>query len=397
MKILIITPACHFQNRGAAQHDIYATVGLLKNLGCEVAMYTIASSAQSQSALDALKIELGITIKTFLPSMDGGGWLSRACRQWALFDRAADVFAQMVKDNEFTAYVDAFQPDRIMSFCSYSWPVLEYGKQVGIKTIFRSHNFEASFFLEALNPRDYWRLGNYVRWLAKYLGEKKAVRFADAVATLPFAEMSLYRRWKKSGVFNFTLTFLGDVIKPPRVNANKKPLDLFFLGASYNIVFHLRGAKLLIEEIAPRVLAAAPGQFRFHVCGGKLPDYLARKCNQDTLIYEGYVQDLDAFLAGMDAGVFPVMTGKTMKGKVFESLSRGFPIVIPRLGFGGYTLTSDENILIADTVPEFVAQVLRLSDPALRERLAAGAHAFAEREFSTEAVSAVLRSILAYE
>lgn len=396
MKILIITPACHFQNRGAAQHDIYATIQMLKEMGHVVALYTIASPAQAQSVLDTLKIELGIEIKTFLPDANRFTWLRRALVQWALFDRAADVFAQLVKDKEFKNYVGAFKPDRIFSFCSYSWPVLKYGKENGIKTIFRSHNFEASFFLEALNPQDYYKPTNYLRWFAKYLGEKKAVQCADAVATLPFAEMNLYRRWKKSGVFNFTLTFLGSVIQPPRINHDKKPLDLFFLGASYNIIFHLRGAKLLIEEIAPRVLAIAPGQFRFHICGGKLPDYLVQKCNQDTIVYEGYVPDLNSFLTQMDAGVFPVMTGKTMKGKVFESLSRGFPIVIPRLGLGGYELRPDEDILIADTVETFVSQILRLADPGLRERLTANAYAFARREFSTEAVGAVLRQVIEY-
>ncbi len=397
MKILIITPACHFQNRGAAQHDIYATICLLKEMGHVVALYTIASPAQAQSVLDVLKIELGIEIKTFLPNGNRFTWLGRAIWQWELFDRAADVFAQLVRDTWFKKYINEYEPDRIMNFCSYSWPILQYGKQAGIKTIFRSHNFEASFFWEALNPRDHYKLSNYMRWFAKYLGEKKAVQYADAIATLPFAEMNLYRKWKKNGVFNFTLTFLGSIIQPPRINANKKPLDLFFLGASYNIIFHLRGAKLLIEEIAPRVLAATPGQFCFHICGGKLPDYLVQKCNQDTIIYEGYVPDLNSFLSQMDAGVFPVMTGKTMKGKVFESLSRSFPIVIPRLGLGGYELRQDEDILIADTVEVFVTQILRLVDPVLRERLAGNAYAFARREFSTEAVSKVLCSVVEYE
>lgn len=65
--------------------------------------------------------------------------------------------------------------------------------------------------------------------------------------------------------------------------------------------------------------------------------------------------------------------------------------------WGGYELTSDENILIADTVETFVDQILRLTDPALRERLAMGAYEFSSREFSTEAVGVVLRQVIEYE
>jgi len=93
-------------------------------------------------------------------------------------------------------------------------------------------------------------------------------------------------------------------------------------------VFHLRGAKLLIEEIIPKVLEREPGTFRFHICGGKLPQYLQDKCDGKNLIYEGYVDDFEEFMARMDIGAFPVFTGSTIKGRCRVSLS-GF-------SFGAY-------------------------------------------------------------
>lgn len=393
-KILVITPATHFKNQGAAQKDIFATVKMLKELGYEVALYTIHSPAQFADLIVKQYQSLGVQVNFFEPKNKILNWLKRVVGQPALFDRAAAVFADLVATKEFKKQVTEFSPNLIFSFCSYSWPVLKFAQGQGIKSIFRSHNFESSFFWEALSLGQKYNPLNWLRFLVKWCGEYLACRYADKIATLPFGEIDKYEKWQPGKTTVWTLAFLAESIRPPREASFKAPLDLFFLGASYNVVFHRRGVELLITKIAPAVLAAAPGKFRFHICGGKLPEYLAKQCDGEFIIYEGYVPDLEDFLSHMDAGVFPVMTGRTMKGKIFETLCRAFPMVIPTIGRGGYQLRHDKEVLLADSVSAFTEQILRLTDPELRYSLSKTAAAFADQEFTDKVLKNQIKGIL---
>ncbi len=215
------------------------------------------------------------------------------------------------------------------------------------------------------------------------------MRFTTAVASIPFGDLWRYRKWTGGNIFPLTLTYLPESIRPARVHVEKKPIDVFYLGASYRVSFHLRGAAMLIETIAPRVEALAPGMFRFHICGAKLPQHLVDKCTSNV-VYEGYVPDLEAFLETMDIGAFPVFTGKVMKGKVFESLARGFPIVIPRVCMAEYELTHGKEALLAESAEEFATAIVSLRDVEKRNALSRAAHSFAEEHFSKEALTASL-------
>lgn len=392
-KILVVTPACHFSNIGAAQRDIYAAIAILQKMNFEVALYTIDSRAQEPVVLKSVADKYKIDLRTFLPARSNWPRFKRTLLEPVLFDGAAYVFGQLVRDSVFLEYLKNYQPDCIFSFCSYSWPIFKLAKKMGIHSVFRSHNFESSFFWESLGAVEKINPLNWLRVLSKYCGEYLALKYADKVGTLPFEQVNIYKKWKSSGVEILTLLFLPGSLRQPNVHAEKDCLDLFYLGASYNVVFHLRGAQLLIENIAPRVSAMAPGKFRFHICGSKLPALLVKQCRGD-IIYEGYVPDLESFMQSMDAGVFPAMTGKTMKGKVFETLARAFPMIIPANCLGGYNLRDDKEVLLADTVELFVEKILLLADVKIRTELSNNAYNFAQKEFSGQKIVSVVSNLL---
>ncbi|OGH72761.1 MAG: hypothetical protein A2921_04135 [Candidatus Magasanikbacteria bacterium RIFCSPLOWO2_01_FULL_43_20b] len=392
-KILIITPACHFKNAGAAQRDIYASIAIFQKMNYKVALYTIGSRAQDLLVLKSVASDYGIDLRTFLPLKNNWRRFKRVLLEPSLLDGAAYVFDQLCRDNVFLKYLRSYHPDFIFSFCSYSWPVLKCARQNGIKSVFRSHNFESSFFWESLNLNQKLNPLNWLRVLCKYRGEYLAIKNADKVGALPFEQVNIYKKWKASGVEILTLLFLPESLRQPNIHSNKECLDLFYLGASYNVIFHRRGAERLIGEIAPRVLARSPGKFKFHICGSKLPTDLAQRC-RNGLIYEGYVPDLESFMQNMDAGVFPVMTGKTMKGKVFETLARAFPMVIPSNCLGGYDLRDGKEVLLADTAESFTEKILRLADVKVRTELSNNACNFAQKEFSEEKIVSVLSKLL---
>lgn len=397
MNILVVSPPTFGPSVGGAAKDIFAMVPLLKEMGHTVSFYAIGTAAQHQPLIDEFSRDAGVPVRVFMPRLgDIRHWVSYVLfKDYAFADRASYVFGQLVEDAAFIEYVSEFRPDVIMHFCSYSWPVAQFASGVGVKGVFRSHNYEPSFFWESLTYREMTYPSNWIRYAAKVKGESNAVRYSHAIATIPFGDVWRYRRWKAQKIFLVTLTYLPDALASSWVHEKKQPIDVFYLGASYRVRFHERGARTLIEDIAPAVMQAAPGRFRFHICGAKLPKDLVSRCDGEHVIYHGYVPDLDSFLNDMDVGAFPVYTGKVVKGKVFESLCRAFPIVIPKNCLAGYALSHKREVMMAETTSEFVAAIVALGDDALRKQLSEHAAQFAARHFSKDALTRVISQALA--
>lgn len=394
MKILIVTPACHYKNTGATQNDIYSCIGLLQSMGHIVALDSLGSSEQGTEVLDKIRQKYQISVNIFTPKGGLFSWLRHSLRKPALLDRSAYPFALLAENSAFKEHVATFAPDAVIGFISSSWPIIEFCKRRGIRCILRSHTFEPLFYWETLRGIAKTNPLNWFRFLAKLLSERKAIITADITLTLPIAEARFYSYWNKKAIRLLALLFPGAHIDKPWVHKEKQPLDVFYLGASYNVIFHLEGAQILIEKIAPQVHSRAPGAFRFHILGAKLPTYLVNQCNNVNIIYEGYVPDLDAFLQKMDIGAFPVFTGSVIKGKVSESLSRLFPVVITSNCLGTYSLEHGKHILLANSVSEFVESILKLRNDDLRLHLSEGAYEFAVKEFGYDNLKPILAAAL---
>ncbi len=388
MKILVVSPPTFGKNVGGAAKDILATPEMLQALGHTVSFWAIATPFQHEPLIEEYSRSVGIPVRTYLPDLSRWShWVSSILfKSFGYADRAAYVFLQLSEDSEFQNHVAMWEPDVILFFCSYGWTMAHFAHQRAIPSVFRSHNYEPSFFWEALSLKEQCNPLNWIRYFAKMVGERNAARFSDAIATIPFEDVWRYERWSPNKTITLTLTYPSKSIAEPWVHEHKNPLDVFYLGASYLVSFHLRGVQALIEDIAPAVARAAPGAFRFHICGSKLPKYLEKQCDGESIVYQGYVPDLDVFLNDMDIGAFPVWTGKVMKGKVFESMCRAFPVVIPENCRAGYPLKDKEEVIMAETNEEFVEAILSLRDDALRRHISEGAVSFAKTHFGRDAV-----------
>jgi glycosyltransferase involved in cell wall biosynthesis len=396
MNILVVSPPTFGKHPGAAAKETFANVELLHNMGHEVSFYVIGSPSQHEPLIKEFSATHNVPVRIFMPNMKKWGhWLKLILfKNLGYLDRASYVFGQLIEDKDFNDHVTQFKPDVIIFFCAYSWPVATFARSRGIPCVLRSHNYEPMSFWECLNVGEMLLPSNWVRYWAKVRGEKLAVTLSSAVATLPFGNMRKYKKWKHKNIFVYTLAYCYNSIQSAWVHENKKPLDVFYLGASYLVTFHLRGAQVLIEDIAPEVHKRAPGEFVFHICGSKLAQNLRDKCNGTNIIYEDYVQDFEGFMKRMDIGAFPVFTGAVMKGKVFESMCRSFPIVIPQNCLGGYVLKDNDEVLMAETAGQFVEAILRLRDQGLRKHLSEGAIAFAKDNFSKDVLTKTITMIM---
>jgi glycosyltransferase involved in cell wall biosynthesis len=109
----------------------------------------------------------------------------------------------------------------------------------------------------------------------------------------------------------------------------------------------------------------------------------------------GSVPDVRPYLRRAVVSICPMRVGAGVKGKVFESMALGTPVVSTSLGVEGLEVRSGHEVLIANLPEEFADQVCRLSEtPALRARLARQARYLIEQKYDWNLVVKPLERII---
>jgi len=391
MRILLTHPIpLRYQRLGALEYDEIESVRILRRLGHTVHLLTGVSRYHQPAEAHAFYGEhcpaIPLTVAAAFPR---GGLAQRLIRP-ALWDGAAWDHAIPPFRAAFRQAVEAFRPDLVWAHSSFLWPVAEWAKQRGLRTVVRSINFEPVHYLQESGRSAV----NLIRYWAKVRGEANAVRYADAFAAISPAEVPYYVRLNpRKNIHLLPLLSLTLLLRAPRPVREVTPLHAFFMGASYNIPHNRAALAFLVEQVWPRLRAASPGAYVLHILGSKAPPELAAQAAPD-LIFEGYVPDLETTLAGMDVAIVPSLWGMGMQQKVFEPLCRAFPMVTHRRALAGYPLTDGEAALIADDADSFVQALMRLRAAELRAQLSAGAAAWSAGLFSNldQAVQALLEA-----
>jgi len=380
---------------GAGQQDHFALLQMLREVGCEVflATYDLDTNAEQMKRHTDLLCADHVGVFSLAPT--ACAW---KCKRRSFFDPATRAFHSLRHTPSFQDFVRGARPDAVVLMQTFLTPIADFAHDLGVSVIVRSVNFEPTHFLETMPSIKLLHSIGALAFLAKYLTEYQSITRASAVWCISPREEAQYARWRRNGVTLLPLCSLPEMLKDPsprfQSRATDQTVHLFYSGSSYSILPHRRGAEYLIKKIMPLLATQVPGKFIAHLFGAKLPEELKRFC-QGNIIYHGYVADLDAELARMDIGVFPVFTGKGMKQKIFEALAKGYPVIAPRSALGGYALTNSRDILIAENPREFANAAILLRDRATRERIGTAAYEFCRAEFSRERFLATIRATLA--
>lgn len=116
---------------------------------------------------------------------------------------------------------------------------------------------------------------------------------------------------------------------------------------------------------------------------GRICDWLDEEFeSQPGIKAEGFVADLDEIYSHIDLVISPIRFGAGLKIKNLEALANGLPLITTAHGINGMAEGKDRAFLQADSVDEWIAQVLRLTDDAaLRSSLGTEALKFVEERF----------------
>lgn len=156
----------------------------------------------------------------------------------------------------------------------------------------------------------------------------------------------------------------------PQESARPDPRNIVFYGALSNPM-NRDAVQYLVRDILPRIRERVPGA-RLTIVGAFPPPEMAALAERDPgITVTGYVEDVRQPLSEAGVVVCPLRFGYGIRGRVFELMSMGVPVVATPVAVDGMELVSGDGILVAESPSDFadaVAQVL--ADPTLRADLA---------------------------
>jgi polysaccharide biosynthesis protein PslH len=146
-----------------------------------------------------------------------------------------------------------------------------------------------------------------------------------------------------------------------------------------------RGLLHFVEQVWPRVLAAAP-RARFRVighCPESLRDRLAGRSGVEVL---GRVESIRGHLDGAHALAVPLLAGSGMRMKIIEAMAWQVPVVTTSIGCEGIGVENGRHVLVADEPEAMASALLKIAgDAALADTLRREGRAFVEAGYSLTA------------
>lgn len=182
------------------------------------------------------------------------------------------------------------------------------------------------------------------------------MRDSDAVIVLSDVEYGLLRKHSAVSKKLWTIPLIRAATQ--RLVEFDKTGDIVFIGG-YRHPPNVDAVEWLVEDIWPNIHKALPG-VKLKICGSSMPEHFKQYASE-SVVLEGFVDDLDALLSETRLTVAPLRYGAGLKGKIATSIGVGVPCVGTSIAFEGMSINGLEGVMLkADTVDEFVNMVTRI-------------------------------------
>ena len=253
-------------------------------------------------------------------------------------------------------------------------------KHSSAKIVLRSQNVEYAIWerlaATAVNPIRRWYLKLLARRLKKY--ELSMLNKYDCIATITDIDANAFKRLGcKLPVI--TIPFGIDISKYKEDRQAMEFPSVFHIGAM-DWMPNADGIKWFLENVWQNVLVNHPN-VNLYLAGRNMPEWL-KQYSMKNVIIVGEVEDSHKFINSKSIMVVPLNSGGGMRVKIIEGMALGKTIVSTSIGAEGIEYENGRDILIADTVDEFVSAIDKcLSDKAYADKVAHNARLLAESKY----------------
>jgi glycosyltransferase involved in cell wall biosynthesis len=222
------------------------------------------------------------------------------------------------------------------------------------KIILRSHNLEHLIWERLANSTGNSAKRVYLKHLASKLKkyELRTINEVDGIAAISQEDTDRFRTLNCSKPL-ITIPF-GIDIENYKIRSSEsiKKNRLFHIGAM-NWEPNKEAVNWFIDSIFPKVKHL---DLEVHLAGRNMPSYLT-KMQDDKLFIHGEVESAQDFMNNNDIMIVPLLSGSGMRIKIIEGMAMGKAIITTSIGAEGIMITSNENIIIADSSKAFAEAI----------------------------------------
>ena len=215
-------------------------------------------------------------------------------------------------------------------------------------------------FQNANDPVEKLRL--FSRWMAMLNYEISMCNKFDRVVTMTKEDATYLRSYAhQANIRDIPIGIDAEYFKPSD-DFCERPLEILFIG-NFRHTPNVEAASFLLKEIAPSF-----PNLQFVIAGSYLPDSLDKAPNA---VFPGYIADTRQLFRGFNT-IFaaPLFSGTGQRVKLLEAFAMGAPVITTSVGAAGFPIVNGNEVIIADTAPDFRAAVTAMTSSAdLRQRL----------------------------
>lgn len=217
----------------------------------------------------------------------------------------------------------------------------------------RAHNVEHEIWERVTKHTSFGPKKWYLSHLTKKLKKYELNKINDFDLLIPITSKDLHT-FKKFGFKNkAVVTPIGLDTRDyhPNNRSYKRDISLSFIG-SLDWMPNLEGMKWFLDNIWGELSARYPN-LKLHIAGRNTPTWL-KNLKRKNLIVHGEVNDAHKFINRHSVMIVPLHAGSGMRAKILEGMALGKVVVSTTLGLEGIDAKHQKEVLVADTVQEFI-------------------------------------------
>ena len=175
----------------------------------------------------------------------------------------------------------------------------------------------------------------------------------------------------------------------PRVR--EKKFDLIFTG-NMSYAPNVDGVCYLVNFILPEIWKTNP-EITLAIVGAT-PNQKVQKLAKKNVIVTGWVDDIREYYATSEIFIAPMQIGTGLQNKLLEAMSMNIPCITSSLANNALNATHNQNILIADTVIEYIDAINKLkNDSDFANKIANSGKRFVKTNYDWNASTAQLENL----
>jgi glycosyltransferase involved in cell wall biosynthesis len=224
------------------------------------------------------------------------------------------------------------------------------------KIVMRSHNIEHEIWKRITENTSLGAKKMYLSLLTRRLEnfELEYLNKYDMMVAITQRDLNFFKQLGCS--IPAHVTPIGLELKDyKRVDTKQASPTFCFIG-SLDWMPNSEGIEWILDKVWPKVLEQAPNAM-FHIAGRNTPASLLARELKNVVIH-GEVPDAANFINAHDVMLVPLFSGSGMRVKILEGMALGKVVLSTDLGLEGIHAKHEEQVLIANTVNDFVKEIV---------------------------------------